>query len=125
MASMGEEGSPALASHSGSDANSRRGVHYLAKCVLRGSAVLHAVQGHFRSPYSKDIVFGKVLVSVSLAVITNELISMFSFFLFSPSRQCPFFSLYSYYFVRVLEKVTACAAKMNSTVGLAGCLPLA
>ncbi|XP_042465522.1 splicing factor 3B subunit 3-like isoform X1 [Zingiber officinale] len=71
MAGMGEEGSPALASHSSSDSNSRRGVHYLAKCVLRGSAVLHAVQGHFRSPYSKDIVFGKE-TSLELASINED-----------------------------------------------------
>ncbi|KAG6526826.1 hypothetical protein ZIOFF_016827 [Zingiber officinale] len=109
MAGMGEEGSPALASHSSSDSNSRRGVHYLAKCVLRGSAVLHAVQGHFRSPYSKDIVFGKVLASVSLAVITNELLSM----VFAPISVL--FSFGSYYFVRVLEKVTACVTKMGRT----------
>jgi splicing factor 3B subunit 3 len=36
------------------------GVHYLAKSVLRGSAVLHAIYGHFRSSFSYDIVFGKV-----------------------------------------------------------------
>ncbi|KAG9450446.1 hypothetical protein H6P81_010411 [Aristolochia fimbriata] len=34
-------------------------VHYLAKCVLRGSIVLQAVYGHFRSPSSLDVVFGK------------------------------------------------------------------
>ncbi|KAG5243842.1 splicing factor [Salix suchowensis] len=36
-----------------------KGVHYLAKSVLRGSAVLHAIYGHFRSLFSYDIVFGK------------------------------------------------------------------
>ncbi|KAG6530633.1 hypothetical protein ZIOFF_012875 [Zingiber officinale] len=102
-----------------SDSNSRRGVHYIAKCVLHGSAVLHAVQGHFRSPYSKDIVFGKVLALVSLAVITNELLSMF----FSPISVL--FSVCSYYSVRVLEKVAACVTNMGRTVDLAGCLPRA
>lgn len=36
------------------------GTHYLAKYVVRGSAVIHAVRGHFRSPTSDDVVFGKV-----------------------------------------------------------------
>ncbi|RRT75662.1 hypothetical protein B296_00031019, partial [Ensete ventricosum] len=58
---MGEDESAARGGHFGSAARGSRGVHYLAKCVLRGSAVLHAVQGHIRSPYSSDIVFGKVL----------------------------------------------------------------
>ncbi|KAJ3670186.1 hypothetical protein LUZ60_010510 [Juncus effusus] len=33
--------------------------HYLAKCILRGSVVVHAVEGCFRSPSSSDFVFGR------------------------------------------------------------------
>ncbi|RVX09622.1 hypothetical protein CK203_012209 [Vitis vinifera] len=33
--------------------------HYLAKCVLKGSVVLHVVHGRIRSPSFSDIVFGK------------------------------------------------------------------
>ena len=52
-------------SHSGSQPRSGaqhrlQHQHYLAKTVLRGSAVLHAVAGHIRSPSNLDIVFGKV-----------------------------------------------------------------
>lgn len=42
------------------------GIHYLAKCVLRGSVVLQVVYGHIRSPSSFDIVFGKVEKKKSL-----------------------------------------------------------
>ena len=34
--------------------------HYLAKRVLRGSAVLHVAEGCFRSPDSADVVLAKV-----------------------------------------------------------------
>lgn len=47
------------------------GVHYLAKSVLRGSAVLHAIYGHFRSSFSYDIVFGKE-TSIELAIIGED-----------------------------------------------------
>ncbi|XP_038973265.1 splicing factor 3B subunit 3 isoform X1 [Phoenix dactylifera] len=47
------------------------GVHYLAKCVLRGSAVLQAVQGHLRSPSSFDVVFGKE-TSLELVVVGED-----------------------------------------------------
>lgn len=47
------------------------GVHYLAKCVLRGSAVLQAVQGHLRSPSSIDVVFGKE-TSLELVVVGED-----------------------------------------------------
>ncbi|KAK8954298.1 DNA damage-binding protein 1b [Platanthera zijinensis] len=49
----------------------RPGAHYLAKYVLRGSAVLQAVQGHLRSPTSDDIVFGKE-TSLELVVISDD-----------------------------------------------------
>ncbi|KAJ6382350.1 hypothetical protein OIU77_030910 [Salix suchowensis] len=48
-----------------------KGVHYLAKSVLRGSAVLHAIYGHFRSLFSYDIVFGKE-TSIELAIIGKD-----------------------------------------------------
>ncbi|XP_072950937.1 uncharacterized protein [Typha angustifolia] len=47
------------------------GTHYLAKCVLKGSAVLHAVHGHFRSPSSFDVVFGKE-TSLELVLIGED-----------------------------------------------------
>ena len=34
--------------------------HYIAKRVLRGSAVLHVAEGCFRSPDSADVVLAKV-----------------------------------------------------------------
>ncbi|THU46929.1 hypothetical protein C4D60_Mb09t10140 [Musa balbisiana] len=68
---MGEDESAARGGHFGSAARGSRGVHYLAKCVLRGSAILHAVQGHIRSPYSSDIVFGKE-TSLELASINED-----------------------------------------------------
>lgn len=40
------------------------GPHFLAKFILRGSAVLQAVYGHLRSPSSHDVVFGKVFFSL-------------------------------------------------------------
>lgn len=48
-----------------------KGVHYLAKCVLRGSAVLQVVYGHVRSPSSLDVVFGKE-TSIELVVIGED-----------------------------------------------------
>ncbi|KAJ4801243.1 Cleavage and polyadenylation specificity factor (CPSF) A subunit protein [Rhynchospora pubera] len=45
--------------------------HYLAKCILRGSAVLHAVQGRFRFPSSIDVVFGKE-TSLELVEISED-----------------------------------------------------
>ncbi|CAK9145940.1 unnamed protein product [Ilex paraguariensis] len=42
------------------------GAYYLAKTVLRGSVVLQVVHGHFRSPSSNDIVFGKWFVIIDV-----------------------------------------------------------
>ncbi|CAL9166748.1 unnamed protein product [Musa hybrid cultivar] len=69
---MGEDESAARGGHFGSAARGSRGVHYLAKCVLRGSAILHAVQGHIRSPYSSDIVFGKAQGKDLLVVLSDS-----------------------------------------------------
>lgn len=44
---------------------------YLAKTVLRGSVVLQAVRGHFRSPSSCDVVFGKES-SIELVIIDHD-----------------------------------------------------
>jgi splicing factor 3B subunit 3 len=44
--------------------------HYLAKRVLRGSAVLHVVEGRFRSPDSVDVVLGKVRPPALLPLVT-------------------------------------------------------
>ncbi|XP_034907934.1 uncharacterized protein [Populus alba] len=60
--------SPSSSSSSSAPSN---GVHYLAKSVLRGSAVLHAIYGHFRSSFSYDIVFGKE-TSIELAIIGED-----------------------------------------------------
>ncbi|KAA8518334.1 hypothetical protein F0562_015783 [Nyssa sinensis] len=64
----------AVSEEESSSAKSRstsNGVHYLAKCVLRGSVVLQVVQGHIRSPSSKDVVFGKE-TSIELVIIDED-----------------------------------------------------
>lgn len=43
----------------------------LAKCVLKGSAVLQAVYGHIRSPTTLDVVFGKE-TSLELVVVSEN-----------------------------------------------------
>ncbi|CAK7342213.1 unnamed protein product [Dovyalis caffra] len=63
--------SPPSSSSSSSSSTPSNGVHYLAKSVLRGTAVLHAVYGHFRSPLSFDIVFGKE-TSIELAILGED-----------------------------------------------------
>ncbi|THG21174.1 hypothetical protein TEA_006488 [Camellia sinensis var. sinensis] len=63
---VSEEESSSAKSRSGSN-----GVHYLAKCVLRGSVVLQVVQGHIRSPSSNDVVFGKE-TSIELVIIDDD-----------------------------------------------------
>ncbi|CAN0927524.1 Spliceosome-associated protein 130 B [Linum grandiflorum] len=50
---------------------SARDSHYLAKCVLPGSAILHVVSAHFRSSSSLDIVFGKE-TSIELVVVDGD-----------------------------------------------------
>ncbi|KAH7853889.1 hypothetical protein Vadar_007697 [Vaccinium darrowii] len=65
----------AVSEEESSSAKSRsaasNGVHYLAKCVLRGTVVLQVVQGHIRSPTSNDVVFGKE-TSIELVVIDED-----------------------------------------------------
>ncbi|KAG8371805.1 hypothetical protein BUALT_Bualt12G0001400 [Buddleja alternifolia] len=51
--------------------NSNTDDYYLAKTVLRGSVVLQAVLGHFRSPSSYDVVFGKE-TSIELVIIDED-----------------------------------------------------
>ncbi|CAL5362876.1 unnamed protein product [Camellia sinensis] len=63
---VSEEESSSAKSRSGSN-----GVHYLAKCVLRGSVVLQVVQGNIRSPSSNDVVFGKE-TSIELVIIDDD-----------------------------------------------------
>ncbi|EEF30789.1 spliceosomal protein sap, putative [Ricinus communis] len=58
-------------SRSSSPSASSNSAHYLAKCVLRGSVVLQVVYGHFRSPSSNDIVFGKE-TSIELVIIGED-----------------------------------------------------
>jgi hypothetical protein len=45
--------------------------HYLAKRVLRGSAVLHVIEGRFRSPDTVDVVLGKVRPPALLPLVTR------------------------------------------------------
>ena len=54
-ASSSSSGPSTSASTSTADAT-----HYIAKRVLRGSAVLHVAEGCFRSPDSADVVLAKV-----------------------------------------------------------------
>ncbi|KAL6986955.1 hypothetical protein U1Q18_012714 [Sarracenia purpurea var. burkii] len=64
----------AVSEEESSSAKSRsvsHGVHYLAKCVLRGSVVLQVVQGHIRSPSSNDVVFGKE-TSLELVIVDED-----------------------------------------------------
>ncbi|KAF7148258.1 hypothetical protein RHSIM_Rhsim03G0002200 [Rhododendron simsii] len=62
----------AVSEEESSSAKSRsNGVHYLAKCVLRGTVVLQVVQGHIRSPSSNDVVFGKE-TSIELVVVDED-----------------------------------------------------
>lgn len=48
-----------------------RNIHYLAKCVLRGSVVLQVASGHLRAPTSNDVVFGKE-TSIELVIIGED-----------------------------------------------------
>ncbi|KAL2501533.1 Cleavage and polyadenylation specificity factor (CPSF) A subunit protein [Forsythia ovata] len=54
-----------------SASNSNSAACYLAKTVLTGSVVLQVVRGHFRSPSSSDVVFGKE-TSIELVIIDND-----------------------------------------------------
>ncbi|KAK9664642.1 hypothetical protein RND81_14G057800 [Saponaria officinalis] len=76
MAVSEEESSPSSSTTTSSSSSKSRssqsnGVHYLAKCVLRGSVVLHVVHGHLRSPSSYDVVFGKE-TSIELVAIGED-----------------------------------------------------
>ena len=62
--------------------------HYLAKCVLKGSVVLHVVHGRIRSPSFSDIVFGKVfsffffLFSLKSFTVFSKVMKFSAFFFF-------------------------------------------
>lgn len=73
MALSEEECSSAKSRSSSSAAasSSSSGNRYLAKCVLRGSVVLHVVYGRIRSPTSFDVVFGKE-TSIELVVVGED-----------------------------------------------------
>lgn len=72
MAVSEEECSTAKSRPSGSSSSAAsHGVHYLAKCVLRGSVVLQVAYGHFRSPSFLDVVFGKE-TSIELVFIGED-----------------------------------------------------
>ena len=59
-AASSSSGPSTSASASASAAADAGATHYLAKRVLRGSAVLHVAEGCFRSPDSADVVLAKV-----------------------------------------------------------------
>ncbi|PON82419.1 Cleavage/polyadenylation specificity factor, A subunit, C-terminal [Trema orientale] len=63
--------SSSSAAASSSSSGSSSSTHYLAKCVLRGSVVLHVVYGRIRSPTSLDVVFGKE-TSIELVIIGED-----------------------------------------------------
>ncbi|PIA53914.1 hypothetical protein AQUCO_00900466v1 [Aquilegia coerulea] len=65
-----DEDSSSSQSRSSSDTKGK-GAYYLAKCVLKGSAVLQAVHGHLRSSTSNDIVFGKE-TSIELVIVGED-----------------------------------------------------
>ncbi|KAK6149257.1 hypothetical protein DH2020_016782 [Rehmannia glutinosa] len=58
-------------SNSTSSSKNNTDAFYLAKTVLRGSVVLQAVCGHFRSSASYDVVFGKE-TSIELVIIDED-----------------------------------------------------
>lgn len=58
-------------SSSSAPASPPRNIHYLAKCVLKGSVVLQVAHGHLRSPTSNDVVFGKE-TSIELVIIGED-----------------------------------------------------
>lgn len=70
MAVMEEEESSSSSSSSRGPGSSS-GVHYLAKSALRSTVVLQVLQGHFRSPNSNDVVFGKE-TSIELVIIDED-----------------------------------------------------
>ncbi|KAL1815258.1 hypothetical protein ACET3Z_017832 [Daucus carota] len=69
MAVSEEESSSS--SSSSSNYKSRSPPHYLAKSVLRGTVVLQVLPGHFRSPSSNDVIFGKE-TSIELVIIDDD-----------------------------------------------------
>lgn len=70
MAVMEEEESSSSSSSSRGSGSSC-GIHYLAKSALRSTVVLQVLQGHFRSPISNDVVFGKE-TSIELVIIDED-----------------------------------------------------
>ncbi|KAK4757393.1 hypothetical protein SAY87_018694 [Trapa incisa] len=58
-------------SRSGASTSALHNTHYLAKCVLRGSAILQVACGRLRWPHSQDIVFGKE-TSIELVNIGDD-----------------------------------------------------
>ncbi|XP_062002990.1 uncharacterized protein LOC133720594 isoform X1 [Rosa rugosa] len=69
MAVSEEECSSANSRSSSSSTSSTS--HYLSKCLLRGTVVLHVLHGHIRFPNSRDIVFGKEK-SIELVIIGED-----------------------------------------------------
>ncbi|XP_062002924.1 uncharacterized protein LOC133720570 isoform X1 [Rosa rugosa] len=69
MAVSEEECSSANSRSSSSSTSSTS--HYLSKCLLRGTVVLHVLYGHVRFPNSRDIVFGKEK-SIELVIIGED-----------------------------------------------------
>lgn len=51
---------PSTSASTSASTSTADATHYIAKRVLRGSAVLHVAEGCFRSPDSADVVLAKV-----------------------------------------------------------------
>ncbi|KAL6845690.1 hypothetical protein ACP4OV_024513 [Aristida adscensionis] len=71
LASSSGPSTSASASAAAAAAAAEGGTHYLAKRVLRGSAVLHVAEGCFRSPGSADVVLAKE-TSLELVVVGDD-----------------------------------------------------
>nr|XP_011467138.1 PREDICTED: pre-mRNA-splicing factor prp12 [Fragaria vesca subsp. vesca] len=71
MAVSEEECSSANSRSSSSTSSSSSSSHFLSKCVLRGSVLLHVLSAHLRSPSSNDIVFAKEK-SIELVIIGED-----------------------------------------------------
>ncbi|TVU41359.1 hypothetical protein EJB05_14867 [Eragrostis curvula] len=70
-ASASSSSGPSTSASATAAATDAGATHYLAKRVLRGSAVLHVAEGCFRSPDSADVVLGKE-TSLELVTVGND-----------------------------------------------------
>ncbi|KAI4341297.1 hypothetical protein MLD38_026034 [Melastoma candidum] len=71
MAVADEECSSAARPRPSSTSSASQHPHYLAKCVLKGSAILHIAHGHLQFSSSQDVVLGKE-TSIEVVVIDTD-----------------------------------------------------